>query len=267
VNWVTSLLSAVYGLGEQPDQAPLAILPYGGGNDMARCLGWGHSIDTSPADYFRQVCESTVIEPADIWKIQIYRTDTHNIISTIMTNYFSLGPDAETAYDTEQCRRGRCGCCFCCGCVAQCCTVPMAFGNLCGRRPLSAYTEIIVTGTDDRNPEGEAPLKTEGNDKTLIIQTIPSMYAGRDPWNGRTERAMNDGRFEVTLQGGMWSIGFFLIGMKTGRPQCQASKMTIAASEPCFVQIDGEGVCINGPSRITIERGGSYPLIFRRRQE
>jgi diacylglycerol kinase (ATP) len=265
VNWVLSLLSAVYGFDERPDRPPLAILPYGGGNDMARSLGWGHTLDTPAAEYFHQVCDSTLIRQADVWKIEIYRTDTHDITSTIMANYFSLGPDAETAYDTEKCRQGRCKPCFCCGCMAQFCTIPAALGNLCGKRPLSVYTDIIVTGANDQNPEARHRLKPESRDKTLIIQTIPSMYAGRDPWNRDVTRGMDDGRFEVTLQGGMWSVGFFLIGMDTGRPQCQASKMEITASEPCFIEIDGEGIYINGPSRITIKRGGSYPLIFRRR--
>jgi hypothetical protein len=67
---------------------------------------------------------------------------------------------------------------------------------------------------------------------------------GRDPCPLDIPRAMDDGLFEVTLQGGLLSLGLFQIGIDSGRPACQAAQLRIVASEPCFIQIDGEGKCV-----------------------
>jgi diacylglycerol kinase (ATP) len=264
VNWVVSLLNAFYGAGDPEGRPPLAILPYGSGNDMSRSLGWGRVINRSAQDYFTNIRSAVRIENADVWKVEVYRTDTNDMWSLFMANYFSLGPDAETAYDFDECRNGKCKPCFCCGCISLACYVPVALGNLCGKRGLGTYTDITVYNQGPDEATMRTQLQPQGRDKTLIVQTIPSMYAGRDPWTAGTPRAMNDRRFEVTFQGGLWSIGFFQIGIDTGRPQCQGSTLKIETSEPCFVQIDGEGRFVNGPARITIDRAGSYPLIFRR---
>jgi diacylglycerol kinase (ATP) len=114
-------------------------------------------------------------------------------------------------------------------------------------------------------PEGEEVeriLQPGGSDKTLIFQAIPNMYAGKDPWKSFQPRGMDDRKFEVVCQGGMFKLGLFQIGIPTGTPVCQASWAEITTREPAFVQIDGEGKFFNRPATITMERDGSYPMVF-----
>jgi hypothetical protein len=91
------------------------------------------------------------------------------------------------------------------------------------------------------------------------------MYAGLDPWLGTAPRAMDDHKFEVTMQGGMMALGLFQIGVHTGRPKCQASSTVIATTEPAYLQVDGEGKFLNGPAEIRVDRIGSYPMVFSSR--
>jgi diacylglycerol kinase (ATP) len=113
-------------------------------------------------------------------------------------------------------------------------------------------------------PEGEELERTLQPgywDRTLIFQAIPNMYAGRDPWMRFRQREMDDRKFEVVFQGGMFKLGLFQIGVPTGTPICQASSAEIRTREPAFVQLDGEGRSLNRPARIAIQRTGSYPMI------
>jgi hypothetical protein len=74
---------------------------------------------------------------------------------------------------------------------------------------------------------------------------------------------MDDGKFEVILQGGILSLGFLQIGLRTGRPVCQASKATITTSEPAYLQVDGEGKFLNDAGVIVLEKDGTYPMVFK----
>jgi hypothetical protein len=106
-------------------------------------------------------------------------------------------------------------------------------------------------------------LATSRSEKTLVLQAIPSMYAGRDAWLGHGPRAMDDGKLEVIVQGGILSVGLLQIGLRTGRPVCQASKVTISTSEPAYLQVDGEGKFVNDAGVIVLERNGTYPMVFK----
>jgi hypothetical protein len=144
------------------------------------------------------------------------------------------------------------------------CYVPVGIRNVCCKRSLGSYLTIDV---DQVREDGSViatrvtPIK---RDKTLIFQAALTMYAGTNPWTRDTPRAMDDQLFEVTFQGGLLSLGFFQLGCDTGRPNCQGTCATVCTSEPSFVQIDGEGMFLNGPATIEVRRGGSYPMLFNR---
>jgi diacylglycerol kinase (ATP) len=200
----------------------------------------------------RGLRQSEKVKTIDVWNVTIAR-DGEEAKTFQMLNYCSLGVDAETALDFEHCRKGTCGCCFCCHCMSLCCYIPVGFGNRCCKRALASYARISVDGRE---------LETQSADKTIIIQAIPSMYAGLDPWMRTAPAAMDDKKFEVTLQGGSLSLGLFQLGMNTGRPKCQAERAEIRTTEPSYLQVDGEGKFINGAATITVERVGSYPMVF-----
>jgi diacylglycerol kinase (ATP) len=261
-NWVLTLLNTHFGFGDIPNRPPVAVLPFGTGNDMSRSLGWGGLVSASdvrdPARLFNPVRQTNSIKSVDVWRVSIMRADTHDVSLRYMLNYFSIGCEAEIAYDWENCRRGRCGCCYCCSCMAQACYVPAGIRNACCKRALREYMEIDIQEQDGSRER----LQTGWRDKTLIFQAIPSMYAGKDPWTLDLPRAMDDHLLEISLQGGAWSVGFFQLGCRTARPQRQGAGARIETTEPCYLQTDGEGAIVNGPAIITLERVGSYPMLF-----
>jgi diacylglycerol kinase (ATP) len=262
-NWVLTLLNAHFGFGDIPGRPPVAVLPFGTGNDMSRALGWGGLVSgrdvRDPDRLFHPVRLTPALKAVDVWQISVMRSDTHDVSVRYMLNYFSIGCEAEIAYDWENCRRGRCGRCYCCSCMAQACYVPAGVRNACCKRALAEYMEIAILQPDGASQR----LQTGRRDKTLIFQAIPSMYAGKDPWTLDLPRAMDDGLLEISLQGGAWSVGFFQLGCRTARPQRQGAGARIETTEPCYLQTDGEGDIVNGPAVITLERRGSYPMLFK----
>lgn len=268
VNWVVSLLNHRFGMEASGFRPPMAVIPFGTGNDMSRSLGWGRGMTNNKIVRIRErldrIRRSTDIEESDVWQIEVKRSDTDETVTHRMLNYFSVGVDARCAYDFEKCRTD-CRECFCCRCMSLFWYVPVAMSNLCCRRPLRDYMHIdldMFEGIDGKCCERHR-LETVRRDKSLSFITIPSMYAGLDPWICDIPRAMNDHKLEVVAQGGAWSLGFFQIGCPTSRPRGQVSSARLEATEPVYYQIDGEGRMANGPCVITVSLAGSYPLIFR----
>jgi diacylglycerol kinase (ATP) len=259
VNWVVSMMDAFF--GHDSRRPPLAVIPFGTGNDMSRTLGWGGGVSASDIDQAAEILDkirkSNMIRHFDVWSLTVARTDITDSQKFQMLNYFSIGVDAEIAVNFEECRQGRCKCCFCCQCMSLACYLPVGTQSACCKRSLRSYCTIDVEMNETRRRL--VPIE---KDKTVIFQTIPSMYGGRDPWTAGGMRGVDDRVFEVTFQGGACSLGWFKMGCDTGRPCCQGNKASIIVIEPCTYQVDGEGYVLNGPGCFTLERVGSYPMIY-----
>jgi diacylglycerol kinase (ATP) len=259
VNWIVSVMNETF--GEGGERPPLAVIPFGTGNDMSRALGWGGGMTESSIDHAERILtrirDSTEVVQFDVWSLVVKRMESDELTSFRMLNYFSIGVDAEIARNFENCRKGCCGCCFCCQCMSLACYAPVGAKSLCCKRSLRSYSEITVESRDGTSRR----LGPTGSDKTVIFQTIPSMYGGKDPWTTQGPRGVDDGLFEVTFQGGVCSLGCFQLGCNTGRPCCQARKAEIKVWEPCHYQVDGEGHVMNGPGTFSLVRVGNYPLI------
>jgi diacylglycerol kinase (ATP) len=116
----------------------------------------------------------------------------------------------------------------------------------------------LITG-DDRRPH---KLKAAKGEKTLVFMSTPLIYGGARIWKGRQPISTSDGKVEVILEGGTVKLCVANIGINFSRAYGQAERARIDTTEPCFYQIDGEAMLLNGPATIHLLKSGSYPLLF-----
>ncbi|KAH0790615.1 diacylglycerol kinase 2 isoform X1 [Histomonas meleagridis] len=262
VNWVVTLLSNYYTGSFRP---PLAVIPFGTGNDMSRSLGWGKGMSNSHLLQIGRLIEniesSTHIEDVDVWSVTIHDKIKNETKTSQMINYLSFGTDAAIAVDYEGIRRS-CQPFLCCQCMSQSLFVPAGILNMCGKRDLNEYMSVDLVGLDGWNEDVPQRMKNSNGDKTLIFMSSKTIYGGKSIWKGQSPQMMNDGKFEVISNGGLIKVSLVNINVNLSHSYGQASAARIETFEPCFYQIDGEGSSMNNPAIFDLVHMGTYPLLF-----
>ncbi|XP_071974907.1 diacylglycerol kinase zeta isoform X2 [Engystomops pustulosus] len=257
VGWILSVLDQLH-LFPPP---PVAVLPLGTGNDLARTLNWGGGYTDEPLSKILGHVEEGPVVQLDRWNLEVERNPeaceedrgegaTDKLPLDVFNNYFSLGFDARVTLEFHESREAN----------------PEKFNSrfrnkmfyagtafsdfLTGSsRDLAKHIQVVCDGTDLTAKIQELKLQC------LVFLNIPRYCAGTMPWGNPGEhhdfepQRHDDGYIEV-IGFTMASLAALQVGGHGERlHQCREVLLRTYKSIP--MQVDGEP-CKLGPSLVKI---------------
>uniref|UniRef100_A0A3B5KN90 Diacylglycerol kinase n=1 Tax=Takifugu rubripes TaxID=31033 RepID=A0A3B5KN90_TAKRU len=256
VGWILSCLDEL-ALNPQP---PVAVLPLGTGNDLARTLNWGGGYTDEPLSKILSHVEDGTVVQLDRWSLRVEPNHTagaepdeqqnDKLPLDVFNNYFSLGFDAHVTLEFHESREAN----------------PEKFNSrfrnkmfyagtafsdflMGSSKDLSKHIKVVCDGTDLTSKVQDLKLQC------LVFLNIPRYCAGTTPWGNPSEhhdfepQRHDDGYIEV--------IGFTMTSLATlqvgghGERLSQCREVTLTTTKPLPVQVDGEP-CRLAPSVIYI---------------
>lgn len=249
---------------------PVAILPAGTGNDMARVLNWGGGLGS--VERQGGLCtvlhhiEHAAVTMLDRWKITILQQGKQLQAPKFMNNYLGIGCDAKVALDIHNLREEN----------------PEKFYNQFMNKVLYARegAKNIMDRTFADFPwqvrvevdgvEVEVPEDAEG----VLVANIGSYMGGVDLWQNEDEnydnfdpQSMHDKMLEVVSISGTWHLGKLQVGLSRARRLAQGQSIKIHLFAPFPIQIDGEPWFQEQLCTLTISHHGQAFMLKRVSEE
>uniref|UniRef100_A0A8K9X8B4 Diacylglycerol kinase n=1 Tax=Oncorhynchus mykiss TaxID=8022 RepID=A0A8K9X8B4_ONCMY len=252
VGWILSVLDE---LGMTP-HPPVAVLPLGTGNDLARTLNWGGGYTDEPVSKVLCQVEDGSVVQLDRWNLQVERSPakpeegTQKLPLNVFNNYFSLGFDAHVTLEFHESREANPEK-FNSRFRNKMFYAGAAFSDFLQRssRDLSKHVRVVCDGTD------LTPKIQEQKFQCIVFLNIPRYCAGTMPWGNTGDhrdfepQRHDDGCIEV--------IGFTLSSLAAlqvgghGERLHQCREVTLTTFKTIAVQVDGEP-CRLAPSTLRI---------------
>ncbi|CAH8492600.1 unnamed protein product [Schistosoma haematobium] len=282
VGWALSCLDNV-GQDAACPTPPMAILPLGTGNDLARVLRWGsgYTGGEEPLTILKDVVEAenirldrwtVVIKPDQAEKdaqkkqlqIEANSSNTNEDSSRIfvMNNYFGLGIDADLNLDFHMAREEN----------------PAKFNSRIHNK--SVYLKMglrkMVNRTKCKDLHQNIIVEVDGRQLDLpplegvIILNILSWGAGANPWGVEKDDAFTtpthfDGQLEIVGVTGVVHMGQIFSGLRTGIRLAQGGHIRITVKCDIPVQVDGEP-WIQSPGQIIVLRSALKATMLKKRK-
>ncbi|XP_059507867.1 diacylglycerol kinase zeta isoform X2 [Stegostoma tigrinum] len=257
VGWILSILDQLQ-LNPQP---PVAVLPLGTGNDLARTLNWGGGYTDEPVSKILSHVEDGNIVQLDRWNLYVERnvsavpderdeTAAEKLPLDVFNNYFSLGFDAHVTLEFHESREAKPEK-FNSRFRNKMFYAGTAFSDFLMRssKDLAKHIKVVCDGTDLTSKIQDLKLQC------IVFLNIPRYCAGTVPWGNPGEhhdfepQRHDDGYIEV-IGFTMASLAALQVGGHGERlNQCREVILTTYKSIP--MQVDGEP-CKLAPSVIRI---------------